>query len=88
MITLTIWIMLASMLIYFTRVITGPSIWDRLHSFSLISTKVLLIIILYASLFDEAFLLDIAIVCALVGFIGMTFTSLFVLDRIIKGEKR
>ena len=87
MVTITMWLMFVSMLIYFIRVITGPTIWDRLHSFSLISTKVLLLIILCASLFDEAFLLDVAIVYALVGFIGVIFTALFIMERSKGGGK-
>ena len=80
-------IMLIYLVLYMIRVVKGPSIWDRLLGLSLISTKVLIIVILFASHRDTAYLLDIAIVCALLGFIGIVFTALFMLDR-LKGEKR
>ena len=84
-------IILSVMLIYFVlymvRVVKGPSIWDRLLGLSLISTKILIIIILFASYRNTAYLLDIAIVCALLGFIGIVFTAIFMLGR-FKGEKK
>ena len=82
-----LWIMLAYLVLYLVRVIIGPSIWDRLLGLSLISTKVLLIVVLYASLYDTAFLLDIAVISALLGFIGIIFTALFLLERIKGGKK-
>jgi len=68
------------------RVIKGPSVWDRLQCLSLISTKILLIIVLFASIMDLTYILDIAIVYALLGFIGTVFTAQFLLKR-LKGEK-
>ena len=82
-----LWVMLAYLVLYLVRVIIGPSIWDRLLGLSLISTKVLLIVVLYASLYDTAFLLDIAVISALLGFIGIIFTALFLLERIKGGKK-
>jgi len=68
------------------RVITGPSIWDRLHSLNLISVKVLLFVVLFASHLEASYLLDIAIVFALLGFISIVFSALFFLER-LKGKK-
>jgi len=79
---LFIFMMLALMAVYFLRVIKGPSIWDRLHGLCLISTKVLLIVILFASFNELAYLLDIAIAFALLGFIGTVFISLYFLDML------
>jgi multicomponent Na+:H+ antiporter subunit F len=70
------------------RVVSGPSIWDRLHGLSLVSTKILLIILLYASSHNTAYLLDIAIVYALLGFIGTIFTAQFLLKRLRDGESQ
>ena len=67
---------------YFSRVISGPSVWDRLHALNLITVKVLLFIVLYASHLNASYLLDIAIVFALLGFISIVFTALFFLNRI------
>jgi len=69
-----------------TRVIKGPTVWDRLLGLSLVSTKVNLIIIVYASINGLAYLLDVAIVYALLGFIGTVFTATFLRER-AKGDK-
>ena len=76
--------LLACLPFYFLRVITGPSTWDRLHSLNLISVKVLLFVVLFASHLDASYLLDIAIVFALLGFISIIFTALFFLERLKK----
>jgi multicomponent Na+:H+ antiporter subunit F len=75
------WILVACLPFYFYRVARGPLIWDRLHGLDLIATKVLLITVLIASFTDTSYILDLAIVCALLGFISVTFTSHFLLDR-------
>ena len=72
------WIMLAYMALYIVRVVKGPTIWDRLLGLNLISTKILLIIILFASMQNTEYLLDLAIVFALLGFIGTVFTARFI----------
>ena len=82
-----LWILLAYLTIYIVRVVKGPSIWDRLLSLSLISTKVILIIVIYASFHETAYLLDFAIVYALLGFISIIFTALFLLERTKGGRK-
>jgi len=76
-----LWIMLIYLLLYFARVVMGPSIWDRLLAMNLISTKIIIIIIVFASVNNTAYLLDFAIIYALFGFISTIFISLFLLDR-------
>lgn len=63
------------------RVVKGPSVWDRLFGVNLISTKIIIIIIAFASLFERTFMLDLAIICTLLGFIGIIFIAQFLLDR-------
>lgn len=63
------------------RVIIGPSVWDRLLGMSLISNKIIIIIIIYASINNTMFLLDFAIIYALSGFIGTIFIALFLSHR-------
>ena len=74
-------IMLAFTPVYIVRVLTGPSIWDRLHGLNLISAKLSLTIILYASFTETSYFLDLAIVFSLLCFIGVIFTALFCLER-------
>ena len=76
-----LWIMPVYLFLYFVRVVMGPSIWDRLLGMSLVSTKIIIIIILYASVYETAYLLDFAIIYTLFGFIGIIFTALFLLER-------
>jgi len=84
-------IMLGLLTPYLIRIIIGPSVWDRLLGMNLILSKTILIIIVYASIFETTFLLDFAIIYALSGFIGTIFLALFLsrrdLQKIKKGKK-
>ena len=74
-------IMLGLLVPYLIRVIIGPSVWDRLLGMNLIATKIILIIIMFASIRETTFLLDFAIIYALSGFIGTIFIALFLSQR-------
>jgi len=76
-----IWILLAYMLMYIIRVAQGPSIWDRLLGLSLISSKITLIIVIFASISEITYLLDFAIIYALIGFVSIIFVALFLVRR-------
>ena len=80
-----LWILTAYLILYLLRVIMGPSIWDRLLGMNLVSVKIIMIIIVFASIHDIAYLLDFAVIYTLFGFIGVIFTALFLLDRRRKG---
>lgn len=60
------------------KVITGPSIWDRLLGFNLFSSKIIMIIILIALFTEQSYLLDIALAYALLGFVGTVFIAGFI----------
>ena len=81
-----LWIMLIFMALYMIRVVRGPSVWDRLLGMNLISSKIIIIIIIFASFHEAAYLLDFAIVYVLLGFISSLFTARFLLGRIRGGE--
>lgn len=72
-----LWPMLAFLLLYIWMMVRGPSMWDRMLGMNLASTKVILIILMVASLHDMGFLLDYAIIYALSGFIGSLFIAVF-----------
>lgn len=63
------------------RIIIGPTIWDRLLGLNLVTTKLIMLIVLIASLRQETFLLDIALIYALLGFIGITFMSIYIQNK-------
>ena len=77
-----LWILLFYLFLYLIRVIMGPSIWDRLLGMNLISVKIILIIIVFASINNTAYILDFAIIYTLFGFIGVIFTANFLLERV------
>ena len=74
-------IMLGLIVPYGIRVIYGPSVWDRLLGLNLIASKIIIIIIFFASINEMTFLLDFAIIYALSGFIGTIFIALFLSER-------
>jgi len=82
-----LWIMLAFLLPYIIRLLRGPTIWDRLIALNLVSIKVIIIIIIFASINEKAYLLDIAIVSILLWFICIIFTAFFLRDRTKGGAK-
>jgi len=83
-----LWVLIVYLFIYFILTVRGPTAWDRLLGMNLISTKIILIIIIFASINESAHLLDFAIIYALSGFIGTIFISLFLTERILADKKR
>lgn len=69
--------------IYLVR---GPSVWDRLLGMNVVSTKVVILIIVYASIRETAYFLDLAIIFALFGFICTIFIAIFLSEREKKGR--
>jgi multicomponent Na+:H+ antiporter subunit F len=61
-----------------TRVIIGPTIWDRLLGLNLVSSKIIMAIIVFALIIQRTFLLDIAIVYSLLGYIGSVLIARFI----------
>ncbi len=63
------------------RMILGPSVWDRLLSLNLLTSKVIMILVLLAVVFKETYILDLAIVYALLGFVGVMFIAISIQKR-------
>ena len=76
-----LWILFGFLIAYIIRAVIGPSVWDRLLGMNLVATKIIVIIMVFASINDTAFLLDFAIIYALSGFIGTIFITLFLSER-------
>ena len=76
-IQIALYILLALVVIVGLRVILGPTVWDRLLGLNLIAAKVLTAIVLLASQLGESYLLDIALVYAVLGFIGTVLIARF-----------
>jgi len=80
-INVILWIMLGMLIAYLIRVVIGPSVWDRLLGLNLVATKIILIIMIFASINEITFLLDFAMVYALSGFLSTIFLTLFLSER-------
>ena len=76
-----LWVMLAFLLLYLGMTIKGPSVWDRLLGMTLISSKVIVMILVFSAFQETAYLLDYAIIYALSGFIGTMFIALYLGNR-------
>jgi multicomponent Na+:H+ antiporter subunit F len=59
-------------------ILTGPTIWDRLLGLNLFSSKLIMIIVIFAYSIGKSYYLDIALVYVLLGFISIIFIANFV----------
>jgi len=82
-----LWILVVLILLVIFRVIKGPTIWDRVLAFNLISHKFIIFIVIFASIESTTFLLDLAIIYALFGFLGEIFLIMFLADRVRGGKE-
>jgi len=60
------------------RVLIGKNIWDKILSFNLFSSKFILIILLYSLVNDLSYLMDLAMVYTLLGFVSVVFITRFI----------
>jgi len=81
MINIYVHILAVATLLTAVRILVGPTLWDRLIGFNLMSSKLIMIIVLCAIIFEKNFLLDIALTYALIGFVSTLFIARFVRDR-------
>lgn len=63
------------------RILIGPTIWDRMLGLNLVTSKLIMLIVLIGLMRRESMFLDIAIVYALLGFVGITFLSIYIQNR-------
>lgn len=81
MIDIIAYVLAAAAMLTAIRILIGPTIWDRLLGFNLLSSKLIMIIVVCAIIFERNFLLDIALTYALLGFVSTIFIARFVRDR-------
>jgi multicomponent Na+:H+ antiporter subunit F len=63
------------------RIVIGPTVWDRLLGMGLISSKIVVAIVVFAYMMGRSFLLDIAIIYSLLGFISSVLIARFIEKR-------
>lgn len=70
-----------TLIFHLYRIIKGPSVWDRLLGLNLFSITMIILMVLYALINELDYLLDIAIVYAMLGFISIVFITRFIQGR-------
>jgi multicomponent Na+:H+ antiporter subunit F len=77
---ITMSLLVLAMILFFIKMIKGPTLWDRMLLLNMISAKILLFIVLYAIFMDIPLLLDIAISYGIISFLTMTLLSKFIMS--------
>ncbi|WP_322807751.1 monovalent cation/H+ antiporter complex subunit F [Thermanaerothrix sp.] len=75
-------VLTAGMILTFIRLLRGPSLPDRIVALDLIVTLLIGIIATYAILNDQAAFLDVAIILALVSFLGTVAFAYYIERRV------
>ncbi len=79
MLIFTIYFIIAAIAVSLVKVIIGPTIWDRLLALNLISAKTVMLLTAYSVRMGNLRLLDISIAYVVVGFLGVTLLSSYIL---------
>ncbi|MCL1989143.1 MAG: MrpF/PhaF family protein [Firmicutes bacterium] len=83
----TILIVLVLLFLSTIKNLKGSSVWDYLLGINLISTKIIIIIVLFATEMQLDYIIDFAIIYALTGFIGTIFVATFLLNHDKSNQK-
>lgn len=75
----TLVILIVAMVAFFIKIILTKYVWNRLLLLNLISTKIVLLLALYAVIQASELLLDIALTYGVISFLTMTLFSKFVI---------
>ena len=78
MFTVALIAILTTMLLALIRALAGPTVFDRILSANMFSTKTVLLISVLAFLTHRPFFLDLALLYALINFIGVVAVLKFV----------
>jgi multicomponent Na+:H+ antiporter subunit F len=73
-------LLLIASIIFSFAVIGARNKWKRLLAYSLVSAKIMMIIVLYAHLTGTTFFLDVALVYALLNYIGVIVLANYMLE--------
>ncbi len=63
------------------RTLIGPTIWDRMLGFNLVSSKLIMAMVVFAGLAQKNYYLDIALIYSLLGFISVVLIARFIRKR-------
>ncbi len=68
-------------LLILLRLFFKNSIWEKVLIFNLFSMKVVLILLAYAAIYELNYLMDIAFIYVLLGFMSIVFITRFIRKR-------
>jgi len=71
MYAVAIFAILVTILLALSRALLGPTVYDRIAAMNMLGTKTILLIAVFAFMTNRHDLLDIALVYALINFIGV-----------------
>ena len=80
--------LLVTMALALTRAIKGPSVYDRVLAVNMVGTKTVLLLSVVTFILGRPSFLDIALVYALINFIGVMAVLEFFRSRADTGESR
>jgi multicomponent Na+:H+ antiporter subunit F len=72
-----LYVLLLTTSIVLYRVVRGPSVFDRIIGINAIGTKTIIIIVLISYVFQRPSFLDIALLYAILNFIGSVVVSVY-----------
>jgi multicomponent Na+:H+ antiporter subunit F len=78
-IPITMVLLIVSMVAFFFKIFFTRYVWTRLLLLNLISSKIILVLVLYAVYEQSDMLLDIALTYGIISFLTMTLFSKFVI---------
>lgn len=80
MLQITFFVLIIGVLAVLIRFIIGPTIWDRILMVNLLSITIMMLVVVYAMITGSVFMLDMALVLGLTGFLTITLLSNFIMS--------
>jgi len=72
--------LLVASIIFSLAILMTKNKWKRLTAYSLVSAKIMMIIVIYAIVSETTFFLDVAIIYALLNYIGVIVLANYMLE--------
>lgn len=83
LLTVTLYVISASMLAELYRIVKGPTYWDKLLAANLLAFKTVVLLVIFSNLFELTYLLDVALVYGLIGYIGVVLIA----NKLAEGKR-
>lgn len=75
---ITMGFLILGIIIILIRMVKGPTVWDRLMALNLISSKIIMILTIFAIYSKSIMLLDISIAYSILGFLVIVLLCKFI----------